>query len=427
MKRKIVCFGPGPVFKGGISDYNTSLALALGKRKDTQVYIVSWTQQYPFIIPRDFLDRKSKKNILEGTDIALKYITNYNNPFSWYKTYRFILKLQPDIVVFQWAIALQGLPMGYIARKLAKHCNIEVVFDLHVVRQKESGSIDKFFTRFGLKYAKTFIAHSYQTVDQLKQLFPKENFYVNETGERKKDMRNVIKLYHPVYNIFRPDPNLDVDAVKCELNLKKHVFLFFGFIRKYKGLHNVIKAFSKVCKERDDVSLLIVGESFWNTLNKKKLGTKLKILFFDIGRKIFLNKADNEKNYNPLALTEESDIADSVVVINRFVANEEVHKYFQTADCIVNYYITATPSGVESIAYNFNLPILATRVGHFPETVKEGVNGYLAEADHIDDMAAKMLYFLSHPIQRSHVTTIARSMSWENYASAILGCRKLNT
>ncbi len=77
MKNTIVCFGPGPMFKGGIANYNTSLARAFDKIADTEVHIVSWTQQYPAIIPRDFIDRKSKVNQLEGTNIKVHYIFQF--------------------------------------------------------------------------------------------------------------------------------------------------------------------------------------------------------------------------------------------------------------------------------------------------------------------------------------------------------------
>ena len=55
----IVCFGPGPKFKGGISNYNTSLAKTLDKDPENEVHIVSWTNQYPSIIPREFIDKSS--------------------------------------------------------------------------------------------------------------------------------------------------------------------------------------------------------------------------------------------------------------------------------------------------------------------------------------------------------------------------------
>ena len=93
--KKIVCFGPGPKFKGGIANYNTSLAKAIDKLPDTEVEIVSWTQQFPAIIPRDFIDRSSKESFLEGTNIKVTYITNYNRPGTWKETYRYIKDLKP--------------------------------------------------------------------------------------------------------------------------------------------------------------------------------------------------------------------------------------------------------------------------------------------------------------------------------------------
>lgn len=407
------------MFKGGISNYNTSLAKALEKQ-GAEVHIVSWTQQYPAIVPRDFVDRSSKADLLSGTNIKVTYITNYNNPFSWQETYNYIVSLQPDVVVFQWAIALQGLPMGYITSKLKKHSTIDVLFDLHVVKQKEASSLDNSFVQFGLKHAKNFIAHSYQTADELKKLFPATDFQVNETGERNAAKKTIIKLYHPIYDMFQPDKNFDKEKVKQEMGLKQHVFLFFGFIRKYKGLHNVLPAFAELCKRRNDVSLVVAGESFWQTLDKNKLSTRIKSTLFGTAKKLFLKNSDNEQDYNPLALIEQLGIQQHVKVFNEFIPNEDVHKYFQVSDCIVNYYLTATPSGVESIAYNFHMPILATKVGHFPETVIPGYNGYLAEPENIQSMADTMEHFLNNPIDRNNVAEIASKLSWENYANAIL-------
>lgn len=419
--KRIVCFGPGPQFKGGIANYNTALARSLAKFPDTEVHIVSWTQQYPAIIPRDFVDRSSKTDFLEGTDIQVRYITNYNKPGTWRQTYKYIRDLKPEIVIFQWAIALQGLPMGWIVRKLSKHPEIEVIFDLHVLTQKEASFLDSFFTKYGLKPAKTFIAHAYKTARELQEMFPKLQFTINEDGKRDKaPKRTIVKLYHPVYDLFAPKEDFDVAKVREEMGLKEHVFMFFGFIRKYKGLHNLIPAFAKLAKERDDVSLLIVGESFWKTLDEKKLSSRIKNFLFGLAKSIFLRKSDDERNYNPLALIEEMGLEDRTIVVNKFVPNEEVYKYFQVSDAIITYYLTATPSGVESLAYNFSMPVLATRVGHFPETIQEGFNGYLAEPENIDSMAEIMKKFISEPIERKNVAAAAANMSWENYSKAIL-------
>lgn len=419
--QKIVLFGPGPQFKGGIANYNTSLAKALDALGH-EVHIVSWTQQYPAIIPRDFIDRKSKVDQLEGTNIKVTYITNYNNPATWNETVRFIKNLSADKVIFQWAIAIQGLPIGYMCRQLKKKTKAEVIIDLHLVVQKEASSIDKYFSEYGLKVADTYIAHAYKTVDELKETFPQFNYSVTEDGKRSNNKleKNVIKLYHPIYDMFKPNPNFNIDEEKAKLGLKKHVLLFFGFIRKYKGLHQTIEAFKLLSDKRDDVSLLIVGESFWNTLDKNKLSTRLKNALFKTAKSIFLKNSDNEQDYRPLELIDKLNLKDSVYVMNEFVPNEDVHRYFQLSDAIILYYLTATPSGVESISYNFKLPVLATKVGHFPETIIHGYNGYLAEDRDIKSMAEEMNRMIEHPINREHVAETASKLSWENYAKAIL-------
>ena len=421
-KRRIVCFGPGPKFKGGISNYNTSLARALDKLPDTEVHIVSWTQQYPAIIPREFVDKSSKTDLLEGTDIQVKYITNYNNPFSWNQTFQYIKNLKPDIVVFQWAIAIQGLPLGRIIKKLSRLEHVEVIVDLHFVIQKENSSIDRMFTKMGIGHANSYIVHALKTYRELRGLYSNQSFHLTEDGIRssKSDVKTVIKLYHPIYDMFQPQADFDVDGFKQQHGLKEHVFLFFGFIRKYKGLHNAIRAFAKVCKERDDVSLLICGESFWQTLDNKKLSTRIKQAVFGLAKSIFLRKADDEGEYRPLELIDELGIQDQVALFNSFIPNEDVHKYFQVSDCVVLYYLTATPSGIESLSYNFKLPILATKVGHFPETIQDGFNGYLAEDGDIDDMARQMIRFIEEPLPQENVAKVAEKLSWENYSEAVM-------
>ncbi len=423
--RRIVCFGPGPMFKGGIANYNTSLAKALDAFPDVEVHIISWTQQYPAIIPRDFIDRSSKADFLTGTRVKVQYLTNYNRPGTWQQTYRLIRDLDPDMVIFQWSIALQGLPMGWMAKKLKRHTEIEVVFDVHVLVQKEASMLDRFFTRYGLKNADTYIVHAYKTAEELAATLPEARYDITENGARSTaGNKTVIKLFHPVYSLFQPDPAFDREGEKARLGLKKHVFLFFGFIRKYKGLHHVIPAFAKVAAQRDDVSLLIVGESFWHTLDKGKFSTRLKNALFGAAKSLFLRKSDDERNYIPLALIQEMGIGAQTVVVNEFVPNEEVHRYFQVSDCICTYYMTATPSGVESLAYNFRLPVLATRVGHFPETITDGFNGYLAEPEDIDSMAQQMIRIIEKPLSPEHVAKAAENMSWGNYALAVLGLRQ---
>ena len=437
-KKRIVAFGPGPRFKGGIANYNTSLARALERSGaferdvdpasgpddehagDLEVHIVSWTQQYPAIIPRDFIDRKSTGDRLEGARVEVHYTLNYNRPSSWRRTVGLIKSLDPEAVVIQWAIAIQGIPLRYLARKLRK-AGIRVIFDLHFVVQKENSKLDRILTRRCIRFSDLYITHSLKTFNELKELIPGRDYrlcYLEDPppGEGIP----VLKLFHPVYDMYRKDESFDVEAIKSALGLRKHVFLFFGFIRKYKGLHNVIEAFNILCKRRDDVSLLVVGELFWQTLDTRKLSTRLKRALFGVAKRLFLSKKDDEQDYRPLDLVSKYGLEDRVAAITEFVPHEDVHQYFQVSDCITLFYTTATPSGVESMAYNFGLPILATDVGHFPETIRPGYNGYLAEPGNPESMAGVMEQSITHPIPRENVYATSAEMSWDNYARAIL-------
>ena len=425
--KRFVTFGPGPQFKGGIANYNTSLAKALDRQDGTEVHIVSWTQQYPSIVPRDYIDRKSKVDELAGTGIRVRYLLNYNRPGSWRKTVRFIRDLEPDAVIIQWAIAIQGIPLRFLTRKL-QQAGIRIIFDLHFVVQKENSNLDRILTRRCIRYCDTYICHSMKTFEELKALIPGREYSLiiprEETGEPATGTPAkgipVIKLYHPVYDMFQKDPDFDREGFKASMGLKKHVFLFFGFIRKYKGLHNVIEAFNLVCKQRDDVSLLVVGELFWDTLDSKKLSTRIKSTLFGLAKAVFLKKQDDERDYRPLDLVAQYGLDNEVKAITEFVPNEEVHGYFQASDAITLFYLTATPSGVESMAYNFGMPILATRVGHFPETIRDGYNGYLAEPDDPASMAKVMIKSIESPIPPENVYATSAEMSWENYARAIM-------
>ncbi|HEY0979034.1 MAG TPA: glycosyltransferase [Flavobacteriales bacterium] len=436
MSAHIICFGPGPKFKGGIAQYNTALARSL-KDEGAQVTIVSWTQQYPAIIPREFVDKTSRSSFLEGYDIPVRYLTNWNAPGTWRSTAKAIAALKPDKVIIQWYNPTQGIPLRTIAKYLRKHTRAEILFDLHFVAAKEQSSLDARLTRMALRHGHSFIVHAYRTAEELKALMPDKEFEVTLDGRsaaryKAQDVsglgpstldlvpRTILKLYHPIYTLFKPDPSFDKEAWKAQHGLQKHVFLFFGFIRKYKGLHYCIEAFAELAKQRDDVSLMVVGERFWQTVDRSKLSTKLKNAVFGTLKKLFLKKADDERDYDPLALIDKLGLKDRTLVVDRFIPNEEVPPYFQAADTIVLFYETATPSGVESLSYNFKLPAVATRVGHFPETITDGFNGYMATPKDITDMVRVMNASIERPIPRENVVEATKTMSWANYAKAIL-------
>jgi len=417
---KIVVFGPGPGFKGGIANFNISLAKAFALQEDTETHIVSWTNLYPFFIPRDCIDNKSRTDLLEKHGVTVHYTLNYNRFSTWQKTYKTIVELAPDFVIIQWAFPIQAFPISYLIRQLKANTTIPVIVDLHLGNRKEYAKTVNWLTRYAIVFADAYIVHSYKTACEVKELFPAANFDLIEGLDDAADNtgKPILKLYHPIYDMYTPDPAFNVALQKEQFHLRQYVFLFFGFITKYKGLHHAIAAFAELAKTRDDVSLLIVGESSWQAPRDRKRD-RIKRLFSRKLRAQFVSQREDEQHYRPLEMIDQLGISDKTTVINEFVPNEEVHKYFQVSDAIVLFYETATASGVESIAYNFNIPIVATRVGHFPETVKEGVNGYLANPDDLAAMTEAMLNIIEQPIPSENIETASKNMSWESYVNSI--------
>jgi len=432
----VVVFGPGPAFKGGISAYTVSLARALEglstPERPLEIHLVSWTQQYPALIPRDFIDRTSRTHALEGTTVSVHYLTDYSNPLTWARTVRLIAGLHSRIVVLQWAIALQGLPLGWMARRLARVPGLELLFDCHLVVQKEASALDRWFTRYGLGCAHGFIVHAQKTAAELRAAFPGRAFVEADadTGARPApslERPAILPLFHPVYDLHPAEP-LDRAAVKAELGLREFVFLFFGFIRPYKGLHHALAALAELLRARPDlrprVSLLIAGESFWRTVDTTAWGNRVKSALFGLASRLLRKQTTSEQDYNPLALIDTLGLSDHVAVVNRYIPNEEVARYWQVSDAVVLFYETATPSGVESQAYHFGLPMLATRVGHFEETIRPGDNGYLAASFEPADLAATLAQALERPIAPEHIRALGQRLSWRRYTQAILGVGK---
>jgi glycosyltransferase involved in cell wall biosynthesis len=121
------------------------------------------------------------------------------------------------------------------------------VFDIHFVIQKEHSSIDKFLTKYALMHASSFVVHALHTFEELKTVFPERSFgLVERLDIYEKAFTSVVKLYHPIYDLYKPIPNFNLEEEKAKLGLKKHVFLYFGFIRRYKGLDLAIQAFAEL-------------------------------------------------------------------------------------------------------------------------------------------------------------------------------------
>ena len=126
--------------------------------------------------------------------------------------------------------------------------------------------------------------------------------------------------------------------------------LFFGIIRDYKGLDLLLEAFAKMNKTNKKIKLLVAGEYY-----------------------------SNEEKYQQLI--KELRLENDVIVVNQFIKDSEVGRYFCACDIVAQPYKNATQSGVTQIAYHFETPILVTNVGGLPEMVPHKKVGYVVEKD----------------------------------------------
>jgi glycosyltransferase involved in cell wall biosynthesis len=327
----IIIIGTAFPYRGGLAAYNERLANQL-VNEGHDVTFLTFTLQYPgFLFP-------GKSQYMEGPPPAVPVINrkvNSINPFNWISVGYKVKRIKPDLLIFKYWIPFMAPCFGTIARitKSNGHTKVICILDNVVPHERRPG--DKILTRYFTSCIDGAIAMSQSVLNDL-QLFRK----------------NIpVKLNpHPIFDNFGPAAPR-AEAVK-RLGLEPDIryLLFFGFIRAYKGLDLMIKAFSDSRFRNKKLKLIIAGEFYEDATPYMELisGNKLE---------------------------------DDIVLFDRFIADSEVNLFFSVADLIVQPYKSATQSGVTQIAYHFEKPMLVTDVGGLKEIVPHGRCGYVVNTD----------------------------------------------
>jgi len=166
--------------------------------------------------------------------------------------------------------------------------------------------------------------------------------------------------YHKVH--YAPFPSLVNEAIarggKQVEELKEvddGYILFFGTLHLYKGVHLLYDAYLSH-PELQERPLVIAGT-----------------------RDVYFARQDSEKN---------------VVLINRFIDDSEVSDLFGRAAVVVYPYISATQSGVTSIASYYGKPMVVSDLPFFKQTC-EGCQGiaffHCGDADSLADAIIRSL------------------------------------
>ena len=368
-------------YRGGLSAFNERLARQVAA-DGHEVEIFTFTLQYPdFLFP----GKTQYSDAPKPADLHITRTMNSINPFTWFRTARRIRKAGIQLLVIKFWIPLMAPCLGTIAR-LARRRGIEVVSILDNVIPHEPHFWDKWLIRYFVGSVDRFIAMSDSVRDDcLRFLLEKRKSCVTLSP-------------HPLYDNFGESvPTLEARKT-LGLPEDRTILLFFGFIRDYKGLDLLMRAYAKARQQHPELLLVVAGE-FYN----------------------------NAQQYSDLE--RELNLEGTIAWHTDFIPDERVRLYFSAADLIVQPYKTATQSGVTQIAYHFEKPMLVTDVGGLAEIVPHGKVGYVCRVN-ADDIAASIGQFADiapekrETLFRKNIQQEKQKYAWSVMTATIYGNTK---
>lgn len=363
---KIAILSPFHPYRGGIAQFSTLLYKAL--EKEHRVKAFSFSRLYPklFFPGQTQYVRMEDKTIFVSSERLLDSI----NPFSYWKIAQSIEKFQPDILVIAYWISFLALPYRYITKYLKN--KTKIIFLLHNAISHEPKFFDKSLTSWALNQCDGFIVMSEVVKNDLLILKPNALYCLSP---------------HPVYNHFGEKIKQDIARKTLNLLPNKKTLLFFGLIRNYKGLDLLIDALALL---DESYQLIIAGESY-NSFEKYQ-------------RQISASYARNR-----------------IQILNRYIDDKEVSLLFSATDILVLPYKSATQSGIVSIAYHFEIPIVATNVGSLKETIEKSNTGIICQPQATDlARGIEKIFSVGTKNFILHIKKEKKSLSWEIFAENLV-------
>lgn len=331
VKKKILIVGPAHPLRGGLATYDERLCrefIAMGHTCE----ILSFSLQYPGIL---FPGKTQFSADPTPDDIVIHSALNSINPLNWINVGNRFAKNKYDIVVFRYWMSFMAPAFGTIARIIKKKSNAKMLAITDNIIPHEKRFYDKSFTNYFLKGIDGFLSMSREVFAQVATLEPnKPRVYVP----------------HPMYDMFGSAIAKTDAKLKLRLDPTTNYLLFFGFIRKYKGLNLLLDSFAKVDRKALNLKLIIAGEFY-----------------------------EDSKPYEDQI--EALQLTDDIILRTDFIPNNEVATYFSACDLVVQTYLSATQSGVTQIAYFYNKPMLVTDVGGLAELVPHNRVGYVCKLE----------------------------------------------
>jgi glycosyltransferase involved in cell wall biosynthesis len=370
----IIILGTAHPFRGGLASYNERLARQfISEGHDTGIF--TFTLQYPgFLFP----GKSQFTDALPPSDIKITRILNSVNPFNWIKTGCKIKKANPDILIIKYWHPLMSPSFGTVARiarnKRKGRTRVICIFDNVIPHEKSF--IDRILTRYFTRSIDGAVVMSRSVGEDLK------SFRVNIP---------VAFNPHPLYDNYGPLVSRSLALGKLNLDPAFSDLLFFGFIRAYKGLDLLLEAFADGRLRNRNLKLIVAGEFY-----------------------------ESDKPYCEIINT--NNLSDEVIMLSRFIREDEVASLFCAADLVVQPYRSATQSGVTQIAYHFEKPMLVTDVGGLSEIVQDGKCGYVVKPEPVSIANAINDYF-SNNRQTEYTKNVREAktrFTWDKLSSSII-------
>jgi glycosyltransferase involved in cell wall biosynthesis len=375
---KVIIIGPAWPLRGGLASFDQRLCNAfLDEGHACSIY--SFSLQYPgFLFPGT--TQYSADPAPAGMEIH--EAINSINPVNWLLTGNRLKREAPDLIVVRYWIPFMGPALGTVLRRVRKNRKTKIIAITDNVLPHEKRPGDKAFTRYFLKSCDAFVTMSDAVMEDLR-LF-----------EKTKPAKRVI---HPLYDNFgeiisRTDARQFLNGHKqTNIGADEKIILFFGFIRKYKGLDILLRAMAEPGIREAGIRLLVAGEFY-------------------------------EERNQYLQLIEELKIAERLILKTDFIPDAEVQYYVCAADAVIQPYRHATQSGVTPLAYHFEKPMVVTNVGSFAEHVLHEKTGLVTEPEpRALAEAILRFYELGEEFFIPHLRNEKKKYSWKNLVNTLLG------
>ncbi len=367
---KVIIIGPGHPLRGGLATFNQRLAKEfIDGGDDCTIY--SFSLQYPsFLFPgtTQYSSEPAPENL------TIKSAINSINPFNWIKVGNRLKKEKPDLIIVRFWLPFMGPALGTILRRVKKnkHTKIICIADNVIPHEKRFG--DKPFTNYFLKSCDAFITMSEKVMSDLRLFQP---------------TKPALLVSHPLYDNFGAIISKEEARQKLGVGSKELIILFFGFIRKYKGLDLLLEAMADERIKKAGIKLLVAGE------------------FYE----------DAKPFYEQI---EKLGINDQLILRTDFIQDSEVKNYLCAADAVIQPYRNATQSGVTPLAYHFEKPMVVTNVGGLPSLVPDRKVGLVVEPNP-QAIAEGILEFyqLGESYFIPHLRNEKQKYSWANMVGTI--------